>query len=158
MQPFLRSPAFQHGELATVAFDGGTAAAPTLPVTATPESPAGSSTDELVEAQDGYFAGEVTANRTAAVVLKATFDPGWHVTVDGHTAQPYMVVPGFVAVTVGSGTHTVIFQYVGYSHYVLLFGIGAVTLLVLGFGPWIWRKRIRRLVARRRVLIGRGAA
>ena len=33
--------------------------------------------------QDGYFAGQVTANRTAAVVLKATFDPGWHVTVDG---------------------------------------------------------------------------
>ena len=156
MQPFLRSPAFQQGELATVAFDGGTAAAPTLPVTSIPESPAGSSTDELVEPQDGYFAGQVTANRTAAVVLKATFDPGWHVTVDGQAAQPYMVVPGFVAVTVGPGTHTVIFQYVGYSHYVLLFGIGAITLLVLGFGPWIWRERIGPLVTRRTVLIGRG--
>ena len=158
MQPFLRSPAFQQGELATVAFNGGTAAAPTLPVTATPDSPAGSSTDELVEVQDGYFAGQVTANRTAAVVLKATFDPGWHVTVDGRQAQPYMVVPGFVAVTVGSGTHTVIFQYVGYSHYVLLFGVGALTLLVLGFGPLMWRRRIGPLVTRRRVLIGRGPA
>ncbi len=158
MQPFLRSPAFQQGELATVAFDGGTAAAPTLPATATPDSPAGSSTDALIEEQDGYFAGTVTANRTAAVVLKATFDPGWHVTVDGQAAKPYMVVPGFVAVTVGPGTHTVIFQYVGYSHYALLLGIGAVTLLLLGFGPWIWREKIGRLVKRRRVLIGRGAA
>src|SRR6202035_2525284 len=110
--------------------------APTLPVGATQESPAGTSTDTLVEANDGYFASEATANRTAAVVLKATFDPGWHVTVDGQAAQPYMVVPGFVAVTISPGTHTVIFQYVGYSHYILLFGIGAVTLLVLGFGPW----------------------
>ena len=69
-----------------------------------------------------------------------------------------MVVPGFVAVTVGSGTHTVIFQYVGFSHYVLLFGVGALTLLVLGFGPWMWRRRIGPLVTRRRVLIGRGSA
>lgn len=158
MQPFLRSPAFQQGELATVAFDGGTAAAPTLPVAATPDSPAGSSTDALVEEQDGYFAGTVTANRTAAVVLKATYDPGWHVTVDWQAAQPYMVVPGFVAVTVGPGTHTVIFQYEGYSHYVLLLGIGAVTLLLLGFGPWIWRERIGRPLTRRKVLIGRGTA
>ncbi len=158
MQPYLRSPAFQQGELGTVAFNGGNAAAPTLPVTATPNSPAGTSTDAVVETQDGYFAGDVTANRTAAVVLKATFDPGWHVTVDGHTAQPYMVVPGFVAVTVGAGSHTVIFQYVGYGHYALLFGIGAVTLLMLGFGPWIWRTRIKPLASRRRVLIGRRPA
>lgn len=158
MQPFLHSPAFQQGELATVAFDGGTAALPTLPIGATPNSPAGTSTDALIEDQDGYFAGDVTASRTAAVVLKATFDPGWHVTVDGHPAKPYMVVPGFVAVTVGPGEHTVVFQYVGYSHYAVLLGIGALTLLLLGFGPWLWRRRIRRLVTRRAVLVGRGTA
>ena len=158
MQPFLHSPAFQQGELATVAFDGGTAALPTLPIGATPNSPAGTSTDALIEEQDGYFAGDVTASRTAAVVLKATFDPGWHVTVDGHSATPYMVVPGFVAVTVGPGQHTVVFQYVGYSHYAVLLGIGAVTLLLLGFGPLLWRRRIRRLVTRRAVLVGRGTS
>jgi hypothetical protein len=143
MQPFLRSAPFESGELATVAYDGGTAATPTLPIGATPSTPAGTSTDVVVEAQDGYFAGEVTANRTAAVVLKATFDPRWHVLVDGKTAVPYMVVPGFVAVTVSPGQHTVVFQYVAYSHYLLLLGIGAATLVVLALSPWAWRRRGR---------------
>jgi len=54
-----------------------------------------------------------------------------------------MVVPGFVAVTVGPGQHTVVFQYVAYSHYALLLGIGALTLLVLALTPWLWRRRGR---------------
>jgi hypothetical protein len=103
----------------------------------------------FVETQNGYFAGDVTANRTAAVVLKATFDPRWHVIVDGKAAVPYMVVPGFVAVTVGPGRHVVVFQYVAYSHYALLLGIGGLTLLGLGFGPWLWRTKGRRWWLRR---------
>jgi hypothetical protein len=55
----------------------------------------GTSTDVLVEAQNGYFAGNIVANRTAAVVLKVTYDPRWQVTVDGRAATPYMVTPGF---------------------------------------------------------------
>ncbi|MHB8488573.1 MAG: DUF6541 family protein [Candidatus Dormibacteria bacterium] len=155
MQPFLRSAAFQQGELSTVAFDGGAAPAPTLPVGATPTSMAGTSTDVLIEAQDGYFAGSVNASRAAAVVLKVTYDPLWQVTVDGRVAVPYMVVPGFVAVTVGPGRHTLVFQYVPYSHYGALLGIGALTLLLLAFGPGLWRRRIRRMFPDRAVVIGR---
>ncbi len=129
MQPFLQSASFEHGDLATVAFNGGTAATPTLPISAAPTTPAGTSIDTVVDGQDGRYAGTLTANRTAAVVLKATFDPGWHVTVDGKAATPYMVVPGFVAVTVTPGHHSVVFQYVAYSHYALLLGIGVLTLL-----------------------------
>jgi hypothetical protein len=151
MQPFLRSPAFDHGELATVAFSGGAAAAPTLPIATTPSSPAGTSDDVLVQPQDGYFASEVVADRTAAVVLKATYDPGWQVTVDGRVATPYMVVPGFVAVTVSPGRHTVVFQYIAYSHYPLLLGIGIATLVMLASGPWLWRRWGSRLIARRAV-------
>jgi hypothetical protein len=149
VQPFLRSPAFDQGALATVAFNGGVAAAPTLPITATPNSVAGTSNDVLVQPQDGYFASEVVANRTAAVVLKATYDPRWQVTVDGTVATPYMVVPGFVAVTVGPGRHVVVFQYIAYPHYALLLGIGIATLLALAFGPWLWRRWGSRLMARR---------
>ena len=145
MQPFLRSAPFESGELATVAYDGGAAATPTLPVGATETTPAGTSTDVLVAAQDGYFAGEVVVNRTAAVVLKATFDPRWRVLVDGKPAVPYMVVPGFIAVTVGAGQHTVAFQYEAYSHSLLLLGIGGATLILLALGPWIWRRRARRM-------------
>jgi hypothetical protein len=140
MQPFLQSAAFQHGDLATVAFNGGAAATPTLPISASPTTPPGTSIDTIVDGQDGDYAGTVTANRTAAVVLKATFDPGWHVTVDGTAATPYMVVPGFVAVTVGPGRHTVVFRYVAYSHYPLLLSIGVLTLLGLALTPWLWRR------------------
>jgi Bacterial membrane protein YfhO len=154
-QPFLRSAAFQQGELATIAFNGSAAAAPTLPVGATPNAAAGTSTDVVDEAQDGFFAGTVTTTRTAAVILKVTYDPLWHATVDGVPAAPYMVVPGFVGVTVGPGQHSVVFQYVPYSHYGALLGIGAVTLLILGLGPWLWRRRLREMVGGGVTLLGR---
>ena len=107
------------------------------------------------QAQNGYFAGNVFANRTAAVVLKVTFDPLWQATVDGHAAKPYMVAPGFVAVTVGPGQHTVVFQYVPYSHYAELLGTGALTLLVLAFGPRVWRRKLRPRLGRHAALLGR---
>jgi hypothetical protein len=156
MQPFLKSDAFHRGELATVAFAGGAAAQPTLPIGATPAAAPGTSTDVDVQAENGLFAADVTATRTAAVVLKATFDPRWRVTVDGRTATPYMVVPGFVAVTVAPGRHTVVFQYVAYSHYPLLLGAGALTLILLAVGPLLWRRWGRRLLARRAVISLRG--
>lgn len=156
VQPFLRSAAFHQGELATVAFTGAAAAAPTLPVGATPDTPAGTSTDLVVHTQDGFFAGNVTAFRAAAVVLKATYDPRWHVTVDGNAVTPYMVAPGFVAVSVPPGRHSVVFEYVAYSHYPLLLAIGGLTLLILPLGPWLWRKWGSRLLTRRGVVSLRG--
>jgi Gpi18-like mannosyltransferase len=140
MQPFLHSAAFHQGRLATVAFNGAAAATPTLPVGSAPTTSAGTSTVTLIQAQDGFFAATVHANRTAAVLLKASYDPRWRVTVDGRDATPYMVVPGFVAVTVGPGQHTVAFQYVSYPHYGLLLSIGGLTLLALALGPWLWRR------------------
>jgi len=140
MQPFLQSAGFHHSELAAVAFNGGAAAAPTLSISAAPTGPPGTSVDTLDDGQNGHYAGTVTVNRTAAVVLKATYDPGWHVTVDGKAAATYMVVPGFVAVTVRPGQHTVVFKYVAYRHYPLLLSISFLTLLGLSLTPWFWRR------------------
>jgi len=156
MQPFLRSASFHQGDLATVAFNGGVAATPTLPIGATPTNPPGSSTDVLVQSQDGLFAGTVLANRAAAVVLKATYDPRWRVTVDGKQAVPYMVVPGFVAVSVEAGQHSIVFQYVAYSHYALLLAVGVLTLVLLALGPWSWRRWGYRMRSRRSVVSLRG--
>jgi hypothetical protein len=157
MQPFLQSPQFHQGQLATVAFDGAAAATPTLPVGSAPTTSAGSSSDALIQAQDGFFAGQVRANRTAAVLLKASYDPGWRVTVDGRVATAYMVVPGFVAVTVAPGDHSVVFQYVSYSHYGVLLAIGALTLLTLALGPWLWRRWGARFLGRHRLILKRSA-
>jgi len=156
MQPFLQSAAFRHGDLATVAFSGGPAASPTQPIIAASRTAAGTSVDTVEDGQDGFYAASVTANRTAAVVLKTTFDPGWHVTVDGQAVNPYMVVPGFVAVTVGPGEHTVVFQYVSYAHYPFLLGIGVLTLLGLGLAPWLWRRLGARRIAGRAAVSLRG--
>ncbi len=149
MQPFLQSPSFHQGQLAIVAFDGGSPASPTLPITALPALPAGTSTDALVQIQDGFFAGYVNTTRTASVVLKATYDPRWRVKVDGRIASTYMVVPGFVAVTVAPGAHAVVFQYVPYATYAPLLGIGGLTVVLLLLGPWCWRRwGVRRLRGR----------
>ncbi len=155
MQPFLHSTAFEQGQLATVAFDGAPAAAPTAPIGPAPATPAGTSADVLIEPQDGYFAGEVSAERTAAVVLKATYDPGWRATVDGRQATAYMVVPGFVAVTVGPGTHAVVFQYASYPHYPLLLAVGLLTGLALALGPWLWRRSAMRTFQRAKLTLAR---
>jgi hypothetical protein len=149
IQPFLHSAAFHEGQLATVAFDGAVAATPTLPIGSTLNTSPGTSTDALIRAQDGFFAGEVDATRTATVVLKATFDPRWRVIVDGKVASAYMVVPGFVGVTVGPGEHTVVFEYIAYSQYGVLLGIGALTLVALAIGQWFWRRGRSRLLGRR---------
>ena len=82
-------------------------------------------------------------------MLKASYDPGWKVTVDGQPAATEMVAPALVGVTVSPGFHTVVFTYVGYSYYPLLFGIALITLVGVGVG-WIrWRRFIARLTRRK---------
>ena len=88
------------------------------------------------------------ANRSAVVVLKATYDPGWRVTVDGKRARTVMMAPSIVGVEVGPGQHQIRFSYRSYSHYPLLLIIGVLTLLALG----MWPERRRWLARGRRAL------
>ena len=142
MQPYLHTQQFQRGVIATVAFPGAGAPHPTQPYPAPALSTSGSSTDVLDQPADGYFGATVHATRKATVMLKVTYDPGWHVTVDGTTAAAtYMVVPGFVAVTVPPGDHSVVFEYRSFSAYPLLLGLGVMALIALGIVPWAWRRR-----------------
>jgi uncharacterized membrane protein YfhO len=76
------------------------------------------------------------------VLLKATYDPRWTVTVDGARAKPEMMAPSLVGVEVGPGAHVVSFKYLPYSHYRALLAIGALTLLALILFPR--RERLRR--------------
>jgi uncharacterized membrane protein YfhO len=76
------------------------------------------------------------------VVLSASFDPGWHATVDGVAATPVMVAPALVAVSVGPGTHTVAFDYVGAGFVAPLMVVSAVALV--GAVVPGWRRRRKR--------------
>jgi uncharacterized membrane protein YfhO len=69
------------------------------------------------------------------VLLKATYDPRWSVTLDGLRAKPEMMAPSLVGVEVPPGKHVVRFRYVPYSHYPVLLAIGALTLLALALIP-----------------------
>jgi hypothetical protein len=148
---FLRSGLPGEGVYPTIAFDGKAAAAPTLTTGSSAAGPAG----RVISVQNHLFHGEVRtavfASRTAVVLLKASFDPGWKVAVDGQPVATEMVAPALVGVTVSPGYHTVVFTYVGSSSYPLLFAIAFITLVGVGVG-WIrWRRYIARLTRRRGV-------
>lgn len=115
----------------TVAYAGAPAAPGTLTDLVAPAGPAGTVRSQRADLVNGTVGAVVDANRTAVVLLSASYDPGWQVTIDGHPATTEMVAPALVGVRVGPGRHTVRFVYKGYPDYPELFGLGLVTLIAL---------------------------
>jgi xanthosine utilization system XapX-like protein len=137
---YLQSSMPALGVTPTIAFAGSPAATPTAPN----GKPAGSPGDVSVQyalPDDGQFGGVVTANREAVVMLKATYDPNWKVTVDGKPAKTQMLAPSFVGVEVPPGRHRIDFRYQNYPYYWLLFAVGALTLVALAVVPRLHRNR-----------------
>jgi hypothetical protein len=145
MQSFIQSNAPATGPYPTVAFAGALAAPPSLPIGPAPEGAPGTFTQEFQAPADGIFGGEVKLSRPAAAILKSTFDPRWHVFVDGHELPPEMIAPSFVGRTIPAGMHQVVFLYSPYPYYGLLVSVGVLALLLLWFAP---RKSFRLLPAR----------
>jgi hypothetical protein len=137
---FLQSDLPGRGIFPTIAFNGKPAATPTLAPGEVPSGPAGRvlNTTDLVS---GKAAAVVDAHRTSVVLLKASYDPGWSVTVDGKPATTEMLAPALIGVQVGPGVHRVAFTYHGYGSYPLVFGIALATLVGVGVGPILWRRR-----------------
>ena len=71
----------------------------------------------------------MTLERPGVIVLSASFDPGWSVTVDGRARPTEMIAPALVGARVPAGTHRVVFRYRGYRGYPWLFALAAMTLL-----------------------------
>jgi len=77
--------------------------------------------------------------RSGVVVLAASYDPGWTVTVDGVPAKTVAVAPAVVGVVVPAGEHKITFVYKGFQWYWLL----AIVVLI-GFGDaWRFSRRDR---------------
>lgn len=135
------SRSFRNSDLASrgiypgVAFAGGAAPPPTFSGASPPPGPAGTVLRQTNRLQDGVFDATVVANRQAVVLLKASYDPRWTVTVDGLPDRPVMMAPSLVGVEVPAGRHVVRFRYAPYGNYPLLLAIGAVTLLGLALFP-----------------------
>ena len=131
MARFLSSDLPLQGRFPTLAWAGAPGADPTLGPDGDPTTPAGSVTSEIAQPADGRFGGDVHADRTAVVQLKASFDPRWTATVDGHDTPTQMIAPGFVGVRVSPGDHRVLFAYHAYPFYWLLFAFGAFVMVAL---------------------------
>ncbi|HEV3212943.1 MAG TPA: YfhO family protein [Acidimicrobiales bacterium] len=140
---FLASDLPDRGIYPTIAFAGQPAATPTLGPGESPVGPAGRVLASSEDLAAGTARAVVEANRTSVVLLKASFDPGWTATIDGESVSPEMIAPALLGVTVAPGTHTVVFTYRGYGSYALLFGIALATLVGIGVGPIVWRRRHR---------------
>lgn len=129
--------------LPTVAYESGRPAPGSLGVGVQPTTAPGSVTRSHVDLAGGTASATVSLTRTAVVLLSASYDPGWQVTVDGRPATTEMVAPALVGVRVERGVHTVRFVYRGFPDYPQLLLLGAVTLLVLVGIEWRRSRRAR---------------
>ena len=149
-ESFLQSELPGKGVYPTIAYDGMAPAAPTLVAGSTSIGSPGTVLSLRNDLVQGEASATVFASRTAVVLLKSSFDPGWTVTVDGQSATTEMVAPALVGVTVSPGKHVVVFRYRGYSSYPLLFLVGFLVMTCLGVG-WIrWRRLFARTFDRSR--------
>jgi hypothetical protein len=130
--------------LPVVAFAGEPPATPTLADdAAVPAEPVGRVLAQSGDPDRGDYGAVVETARDAVVVLRSSFHPRMHATVDGTRVQTQIIGPGFVGVAVGPGRHTVAFHYAPYPRYPLLVGGGVIAfgaLAALGRASrrWAW--------------------
>jgi hypothetical protein len=127
---FLRSTLLARGEYEAVAFDGASAKASTSGQGSVPAA-AGAVVSEKVDLAHGFAWAQVRTSRDAVVLLRASFDPGWQVTVDGVPQRAQMISPALVGVSVGPGTHVITFRYVGFGYYGQLVALAALATAAL---------------------------
>jgi len=85
----------------------------------------------------GRASALVSSPTGTTVLLAASFDPGWKVTVDGRPSPTVELAPAVVGVTVGPGTHAVVFHYQGFTGAVPWFVVSALGVLMIG----LWCRR-----------------
>ncbi len=143
--PLLRSSLLDEQRDLTVGFNGRPAARPTAPGGHGLIGKPGRVLVEHSDLANGKASALVHADRAATVVLSASYDPGWHASVDGHAEPTVMVAPALVGVVVGPGTHTVTFSYGGFGSYDALFLLALAVFAVMAATP-----PLVRIVRRRR--------
>jgi Bacterial membrane protein YfhO len=154
----LSSPLLESQRDLTVAFNGNDASPPTAPHGTGLRGPPGHVVEQQADLANGRAEAVVHTDRRATVVLSASYDPGWHATVDGRPAPTVMVAPAVVGVDVGPGTHHVVFSFDGYGSYTGLLVVSLATFVVLAVAPLAWRRWGRRWVEARRGRHGRAPA
>ena len=149
VQPWITSALPAQGRYPAIAFAGGPPPAPTtLPQTGA-AGPPGTVLDESASLESGTVSGTVNLSRPGMVVLKASFDPRWTVTVDGQSLPTQMIAPSFVGREVPAGQHTIVFAYRSFQYYDVLFLLGGLVFVGLLFGPRLWPRAVAEVRRRR---------
>lgn len=91
------------------------------------DDPPGAVVSSSVDLEQGRASAVVDVRRRAAVILKASFDNRWRVTVDGLEVPGQMFAPSLVGTVVPPGRHEIAFEYVPFPRYDLLLAIGVAT-------------------------------
>jgi len=65
------------------------------------------------------------------VILKQTYHPNWHVTVDGKAVTPIITFPFYIGIPVSAGTHTIVASYEPSSLKVFLLELTIVALAAI---------------------------
>jgi len=138
---FLESSQPDKGRYLSVAYAGAAPAPPTLPLGERSKGAAGTVVSVHADLARGTLTAIVDANRAAVVLLSASYDPGWHITVDGRPRTSEVIVPAMPGVRVSAGVHVVRFTYVGYNDYWELFLVSAVSLLAAAAVSFRWRRQ-----------------
>ncbi len=97
----------------------------------------------------------------ATLVVKETYHPNWHATVDGRPVETFMVSPSFIGMTLPAGDHFITVEYLSTPSKtpLLVFGLLVIAALVLGRrdlperlrGPRARFDALRRRVMRLRI-------
>ncbi|HZP96506.1 MAG TPA: hypothetical protein VFC31_09255 [Candidatus Limnocylindria bacterium] len=91
--------------------------------------------------QADRFDGLLGCDGPSTVVLKVTYHPNWHVTVDDRPVETFMVSPGFIGFEVPAGQHFVTAQYTSTPVKTPLVALGLVTIV----GLVLFRRRLSRI-------------
>lgn len=143
MESFLRSDLLAEERYRMVAWDGAPAGPSTLPAAVKSAEPPGVVVGEFDDLGDGLVRAEVRLDRPGVALLKASFDPGWTVRLDGQEVPSQMVAPSYVGRAIPPGRHQIVFEYRPFRYYWLLFLVGALTLVGLAAGEDLVRRRAR---------------
>jgi len=95
------------------------------------EPPRGQVLTEVVS-NNSYMA-QLDVGRESYVLLKVTYHPNWHVTVDGVESTSVMLMPSYIGVQVEPGNHLVLFEYRSQSWRIFLTIIGLLVLLIIAY-------------------------
>jgi hypothetical protein len=79
------------------------------------------------------YAVQVYVERQSYLMLKATYHPNWHASVDGNEVSTVMLMPSYIAVRVEPGFHQVLFEYHAQPWRFYLELVGLIVLFTIGF-------------------------